>query len=263
MFQNVVVVEIGALGHAVAEGEFGQDISEYVRRLQNFQPVILRVGYAVLFVGVQNEHEFGKDAFHGNFADERGVELCAEPRVGKSGAETQLRRLTRQTHQSESVLGKNFVRLSRGGNDFIADIADTAQRIDEFAAGDLVIHRVALEIPPFRVRFDIVGEYDVAGRVLAAAVLVGTEGGEFDLHSLFGYVHGARVLIYALHREPAFLRRFFERFGGNGRGEVPVGGAFQPREAVAHGAAVTYSGNGHPCARIWICSGMSSFIKSL
>ena len=66
MFQNVVVVEIGALGHAVAEGEFGQDISEYVRRLQNFQPVILRVGYAVLFVGVQNEHEFGKDAFHGN-----------------------------------------------------------------------------------------------------------------------------------------------------------------------------------------------------
>jgi len=30
---------------------------------------------------VQNEHEFGKDAFHGNFADERGVELCAELRL--------------------------------------------------------------------------------------------------------------------------------------------------------------------------------------
>ena len=225
MFQNVVVVEIGALGHAVAEGEFGQDISEYVRRLQNFQPVILRVGYAVLFVGVQNEHEFGKDAFHGNFADERGVELCAE-QGRKVGRETQLRRLTRQTHQSESVLGKYFVRLSRGGNDFIADIPDTAQRIDEFAAGDLVIHRVAFKIPPFRIRFDIVGEYDVAGRVFAAAVLVRAEGGEFDLHALFRHVHGARVFIYALHRKPAFARRFFERFGGNGRGEVPVCGAF-------------------------------------
>ena len=75
------------------------------------------------------------------------------------------------------------------------------------------------------------------GRVFAAAVYVGAEGGELHFLRAVGEVHCAGVFIYAVHGKPALLREGGKFFGGNGRAQVYVRRGGQPRDRVTDGAS--------------------------
>ena len=245
MFEHVVRVEVGTLGHAFARRQLGKDVVEHVGALQQFQPVVVRVAHAVLFVRVQDERQLGEDALGRNFGNERGVELRAED-ARKVGRKPQLRGKARQPHQTQTVLREHLVRVACGGNRPAFDVLHPAERVDDLARADVVIHGVALEIPPQCIRADVRREFDACGRVFAAAVPVGAEGGELHLHLPVRQVHGARVFVCAVHNQPALFGEGGKALGGNGRADVPVLRGGEICERVAHRPAHDVEGELRP-----------------
>ena len=253
-------MEVGALRHAVSRGEFGQNFLQDARLAQNAEPAQRALFAARLPVGVQQQVQFGKDAFGRDVADERMVFLCS----GKAlciGRKSRLGGLTCKADKAQAVLAEHL----RGGGDgaqrFCADIRYAAQRIAECAAFDFVIDGVRAEVPAARVERDIVGKDDPGGRVQAAHVLIGTETGIFIAGAVgIAQFYRARIAVDGAHRKTAFPRGLFEElFGGRGA-EIPVGlSGGKTCQKVADASAHQVQGGGQRCGKFFERTGDQTF----
>ena len=249
VLQNVVIVEVRSLRHAVAARELGHDVGEYARFAQDAQPAVRPVRAARLFVGVQQQVDLAEDAFRHDVADERRVLACAR-KTCPVGRKSRLRGDARQPQKAQSVLAEYLFRRGDGAQHAGADIGDPAQGIGIFVRGDVVVDGVGAKIAAARIAGDVVGKADLRRRVYAAHIFIGAETGVFvaDAVRILGF-YRTRGGIYRAHGESAGARGGAEFLVRRGGGEIPVG-VFEgvSRKMVAHRASYDIQRNmTHAC----------------
>ena len=224
VFEHVVCVEVGALCHAVACGEFGKQFAQDARRAQDAKTAVGALGAARLPIGAEQAVQLGVDALGGDVADERAISGRAR-KAFFVGRKTRLRGKARKTREPQSVLAEHLFRRRHRAQTPVPDVGNAPQRIAECVRADLIIDGVGTEIAAACVANHVLRKFDLGGRVQAAHIFVRAESGKFKPRALFvRQLDRPRIAVDGGHAHSAYGGGAFHLRLGGGGADVPIGG---------------------------------------